>query len=314
MIYESKANGKFLLTGEYAVLDGARALAVPLQRGQWLRVREEESSAVPTIHWRSLDQHGQEWFSMQMRIEGLEILQSTDQAISDRLRQILLAISDLGSTTMWLSNGMQLFHNLHFTTEVDFDRAWGLGTSSTLIALLADWANMDQYALLAATFGGSGYDVACAFAKQPIVYARTKEQLAHVEPVDFQPPADARFYFVYLNQKMNSRDAIRAYRSGASSDTFIRSVTDLTDAFLDMRDLQEAQQIMKAHEALLAKRLGQIPVKNLFFADFPGAVKSMGAWGGDFVLAATHLEPKEMTKWCNLHGFPVFFEWSELVI
>ena len=48
MLY--KSNGKFLLTGEYLVLKGATALALPLKKGQSLEVENLDSND-GLIHW-----------------------------------------------------------------------------------------------------------------------------------------------------------------------------------------------------------------------------------------------------------------------
>src|SRR5690606_17098005 len=53
------SNGKLLLTGEYVVLDGAVALAVPTTLGQSLMV---EPIGEPKIEWQSLDAQGNIWF------------------------------------------------------------------------------------------------------------------------------------------------------------------------------------------------------------------------------------------------------------
>ena len=58
----------------------------------------------------------------------------------------------------------------NITTKLTFPRAWGLGTSSTLISLIAQWAKCDPFELLFEAFGGSGYDIACATANSPISY------------------------------------------------------------------------------------------------------------------------------------------------
>ncbi len=44
------SNGKLLLTGEYLVLDGAKALALPTKMGQNLQVVTHDK---PTISWKS---------------------------------------------------------------------------------------------------------------------------------------------------------------------------------------------------------------------------------------------------------------------
>jgi hypothetical protein len=59
-------------------------------------------------------------------------------------------------------------------THLEFDRSWGLGSSSTLISNIALWANINPYLLLEQSFGGSGYDVACAQANGPLLYIRNE--------------------------------------------------------------------------------------------------------------------------------------------
>jgi len=85
-----------------------------------------------------------------------------------------------------------------------------LGTSSTLINNIAQWLQIDAFELLNNSFGGSGYDIACAQYDTPIFY-RLENQKPNVTPVDFQPQFASNLYFVYLNQKQNSKNAIAAY-------------------------------------------------------------------------------------------------------
>ena len=53
------SNGKLLITGEYVVLDGALALALPTKFGQNLTVEPIPSKQ---ILWKSFDQDGSVWF------------------------------------------------------------------------------------------------------------------------------------------------------------------------------------------------------------------------------------------------------------
>ena len=53
------SNGKLLLTGEYVVLDGAKALAIPTKHGQSLKVTP---IAEPKLIWKSIDATGNVWF------------------------------------------------------------------------------------------------------------------------------------------------------------------------------------------------------------------------------------------------------------
>ncbi len=55
MKQEFYSNGKLLLSGEYAVLDGALAWAIPTTFGQYLRISINTSAE---ISWKSLDENG----------------------------------------------------------------------------------------------------------------------------------------------------------------------------------------------------------------------------------------------------------------
>jgi hypothetical protein len=54
------------------------------------------------------------------------------------------------------------------STQLTFPRQWGLGTS-TLINI-AQWTQINAFTLLKSSFGGSGYDIACAQNDEPIIY------------------------------------------------------------------------------------------------------------------------------------------------
>ena len=45
------------------------------------------------------------------------------------------------------------------------------------------------------------------------------------------------------------------------------------------------QKTMNHHENCIGKLIGHTPVQQKLFSDYHGVVKSLGAWGGDFVLA-----------------------------
>jgi mevalonate kinase len=322
-----KLNGKFLLTGEYAVLDGALAVAVPLNRGQSIEVAklqtglEPDANQASILHWRALNQHGTPWFEAQFALPQFTVLKSTDEQVSARLRQMLVCANAMNPSflsvdqkSVSLKTSTAGSKTLTVTTRLDFDRNWGLGTSSTLVALLADWAGVNPYQLLEATMGGSGYDIACAMADGPITYQRNLNQLDQpkVHEIALANEVTRGFYFIYLNQKMNSREAIQAYRAKQSSPSFIQEVSDLSQALVEAKYLPEAQKIITAHEALLGARLGLEPVQASMFKDFAGAIKSMGAWGGDFVLAATEMPDAEVRAWFGLRGFDVVFAWDAL--
>ncbi len=62
------SHGKLLITGEYVVLDGATALALPTRYGQTLEIKEIQE---PVIKWKSIDHQGNTWFEEEFEIKEL---------------------------------------------------------------------------------------------------------------------------------------------------------------------------------------------------------------------------------------------------
>lgn len=298
------ANGKLLLTGEYFVLDGAVALALPTKLGQSLRVTENASGE---ITWKSFDKNEDLWFEGTFLPSGA-CLSSSGEATGQRLSQILQAISSQHPGFFQPKSGMQI------ETHLDFPREWGLGTSSTLIANLAQWAGVDPFQLLRATFGGSGYDIACANAEGPILY-QLEKQTPKFEPTDFDPPFKSNLFFVYLGKKQNSREGIARYRAKVKAEPLlVKAISSLTFLFLECADLPTFEDLIRQHEKIVANTLELPRAKDLYFADFWGEVKSLGAWGGDFVLLTSDRDAEETHHYLNEKGFSTVLPYKDLVL
>lgn len=311
MISTFQAHGKLLLTAEYFVLDGAKALAVPVKYGQSLTVGKEEE--VEILQWKSVDEKGNLWFEASFHPETFEPQNFTDKKLADRLTQIFCEAKKL--------NGDQLrAQNFKLETRLEFPNNWGLGTSSTLIYLLAKWTGVNPFELQFKTFGGSGYDIACAGAEGPIFY-RLEDGKPEVETCDFAPSFAGQLYFIFLGKKQNSREGIAKYRN-ASRDSLSRTrfgmrsetVSALTDEFFSAKTLDGFEKVIVEHEYLVGQSVGMSRAKSLYFSDFWGEIKSLGAWGGDFVMATSD-RPFEVTKkYFNEKGFEVFFRYEEMVL
>ncbi len=74
----------------------------------------------------------------------------------------------------------------------------------------------------------------------------------------------------------------------------------MTKKFLNSGDLIEFQSCMIEHERLLSIELNSVPVKKKLFVDYLGEIKSLGAWGGDFILAAG---PKNSPDYFQKKGY-----------
>jgi hypothetical protein len=105
--------------------------------------------------------------------------------------------------------------------------------------------------------------------------------------VEFDPIFKEELFFVHLNQKQNSRDSIQHYRdqSKAELQNNISKISGLTSQFLTCESLKEFELLVEIHETIISKIINTPKVKSDLFQDFDGAIKSLGGWGGDFVLA-----------------------------
>jgi len=159
------SKGKLLLTGEYVVLDGAKALALPTKKGQSLIVEENDSGS---LTWQSFDCHNKIWYETE--IDTKYFFNSSapkgNSKFDETLFKILWEALQMNPSFLNKDIGYQI------STHLEFERLWGLGTSSTLINNIAQWAHINPFELLNKSFGGSGYDIAAAAANSPIYYTK----------------------------------------------------------------------------------------------------------------------------------------------
>jgi mevalonate kinase len=252
----------------------------------------------------------------------LEIISCNDPVKAEKLSQILKAVQQL--------NPAAFNEGLRFETRLDFDPNWGLGSSSTLIANLSQWANVNPYELLKLTFGGSGYDIACATAEGPIYYQlagldcfvprndakRQSELTPKVEPINFQPSFAEHLFFVYQGQKQSSSKEIKAFLGKANPIDLqqdIEAISEISRAVPKCESLDEFGMLMQCHERIIARCIGQEPVQKRF-PDFEGVLKSLGAWGGDFILAATEWTENQVRNYFKSKGLEVVFGYKEMVL
>lgn len=295
------SNGKLLITGEYAVLDGALALALPTRFGQSMEVKTIEK---PELVWISFDSNNLVWFETKIAMSDLlnDEKPSMD-AYEKPLRSLIRTVAKLKPDFINSHSGFEV------VTKLDFPRNWGLGTSSTLIYNIAQWAAVDPYLLLETSFGGSGYDIACAGSQQPVLY-QLMEGKPNVRTIDFNPSFSDHLFFVHLNRKQNSREGIHYYRSLPNKENLVQEVTKITHKIMKADTLKEFSDWMEIHENLMASVIKLPKVKDLHFSDYRGAVKSLGAWGGDFVLAAGDEDSSEYFK---KKGYSTVIPFDEMI-
>lgn len=306
MTKEFYSNGKLLLTGEYVVLDGALSLAVPTIYGQNLTVTDTTNSI---ITWKSLDVDNNTWFNANFSCNDLQILNTEEKDevwmnTAKTLQSILKEAHLLNSDFLKNTKGLAV------ETKLDFPRDWGLGSSSTLINNIATWASVDAFQLLENTMGGSGYDIACAQNHTPIFYQKINN-IPTVRVTEFNPLFADDLYFIHLNKKQNSRDAIAAYKECSfNKEELVKNITEITKKIASATLLSSFEALISNHEELLSSALKTTTVKELLFADYKGAIKSLGAWGGDFILATGN---EETHTYFKQKGYNTVFKYTDLI-
>lgn len=294
------SNGKLLISGEYLVLKGGLALAVPCNKGQSLIY---DSSEEKELLWESYDEKGSMWFKATFSIMNFDIIATDQTDITKRLRSILKEVRKQNSTFLIDKGG-------RVKTVLEFDRHWGLGTSSTLISNIAKWSNTNPYELLKQTFGGSGYDIACAQAKSPLLFSN-KNQIPKVKSCEFNPSFKDQLFFIYLNQKKDTSEAVKRFSDVKITDKQVDFFSDISLKLLRSNELKKFEKLIETHEMRLSQILEIKPIKEILFPDYVGSIKSLGAWGGDFILVTGN--DSEISYFKN-KGYETVLKYSEMVI
>jgi len=299
-----------LLTGEYLVLEGASALAVPTKFGQDLSV---EKIKEPQLIWGSFTNTGDCWFEAVFELPKLRLVQATFNSDSDgsadfiaeTLQDILLESRKLNPEFLKSEHGFQV------KTNLTFPRDWGLGTSSTLINNIAQWAKVDAFQLLWNSFSGSGYDIANAKYNSPILY-EVKNQKSVIKKVDFTPSFSDQLFFVHLNKKQDSKDGIARFKEKREkTNNEIQLVSEISRQLIKQQKLSEFEKLIHEHEKIISSIIELPTVKESIFPDYFGTLKSLGAWGGDFILATGN---KDTPQYFKTKGYTTILRYSDMVL
>jgi mevalonate kinase len=298
------SNGKLLITGEYLVLDGAKAFALPTKFGQNLII---ENGSNKEIQWKSYNIDEKIWFEDTISFkEIINNIKAEIETVKTTLITILHEAYLLNPAFIDNADGYKAI------TQLTFPKNWGLGTSSTLLNNIAQWTQIDAFTLLKNSFGGSGYDIACAQNDSPIIY-RLENNSPIVESINFNPDFSQNIYFVYLNKKQSSKQAIRAYYNNKNNH-LSKNILDnnkITDAVIKAKTLKEFAQSLQNHETHISDILELQTIKEIAFPDFQGVVKSLGAWGGDFVMVISKDNPR---YYFASKGYDTILTYDEMIL
>ena len=268
--------GKLLITAEYLVLKGAKGLAIPTKYGQKLSIKKNRTK---NIIWEAYTCDKEKWIDCEFDL-NFKLVKSKKTKT-----EYIYSLSKLLRKINELSPGFA-GRGVNISTNLEFNRNWGLGSSSTLINNISNWLNINPYELLKKTYQGSGYDVGVANSKKPIFFQK-KGDFYEIEHTKFSPPFRDNLFFIHLNKKVNSQKEVIKFLSHKNEfKDDISKINSLGDMVVKEKNQKIFNEMVKEHEEIISSVIFKKPIQKTLFKDFNGQIKSLGSWGGDFILAS----------------------------
>jgi len=182
-----------------------------------------------------------------------------------------------------------------------------------MLSLLAQWAGVDPYDLYFDLYKGSAYDIAASRMNQPFLY-KVFEQRPQISTIDFNPTFKDKLFFVYLGQKQHSLAEVSEYRKLKRSEKLIDKISTISEHLVSCNDLIDFEHLLTEHEERLAVYLKKSTLQSRLFMDYTeGIVKSLGAWGGDFVLMTSHRGREYLDNYLKRRNLSPCFTYDEMV-
>ncbi|MCK9480521.1 MAG: GYDIA family GHMP kinase [Bacteroidia bacterium] len=306
--------GKLMITGEYLVISGAKALAVPTVLGQQLHFTHDRRRKTRIVNWVSMTPGELIWYSNQFIID--QNFEPSEQKGSERtefIRSLLITINN-SKPDFFAEQG-----TYNFKTFMDFDPGWGLGSSSSLIVNLAMLTDLQPFELVfqSTLNQGSGYDIATSLMGKPILYFIEEEMYHWAEPVELSWKKFAnQCRLIYLNHKQDSNVEVSRFKSKWKENenrNFIEEISNISERITTVTDYEEFRQLLGRHELIMSEVLKKKCIKDELFPDFDGVIKSLGAWGGDFILACSNSTSEYTEKYFLEKGYQTIMDYSKMI-
>ncbi len=295
-----------MLTGEYLVLNGAEALAVPLRLGQQMDVYAT-AQADQTLVWTSEDTEGV-FFEGEFSLRDFSVIHSNNTEAADFVGGVLKGVRELKK------NFLQYDYGIKVHCTIEFSRQYGFGSSSTFICNVAKWAEVDPLELNTRISEGSGYDIAVGMAGTPIIYQLVNGK-AEIFKVELNYSFTDKLLLVYLGHKQSTSSSLSLYKPDVEKvASNVKEISHITNHLLEVKTLKGFQNSIRKHEGIIGRLIGRTPVKEREFSDFNGDIKSLGAWGGDFILAVSDAEMPELENYFKTRGYQVLLPFNDLVL
>lgn len=301
--FKTHSHGKLLLTGEYLILEGAVGLAVPLQKGQSMKVIEGQGAEV---HWVAKDHQGGKWFECKMNLIDFSIEKTNNEEKAAYLQSLIKSAAQLNS------DFLSQWKKYKVTCELEFDPAWGLGSSSSLITNLAHWAELSPFELYFDTQQGSGYDVAAAMSDEPLLYQKIDDELSF-ETFEWNRELMDSMLVFYQGHKQSSLEEVRTWKSNRKwKQSDVDQASTISESLAECEQVDEAVKLLRQQLKLMENILDRTAFDGRF-SDFQGVVKPLGAWGGDFGLAL-HPDVDYARQYLRKKNIDTIFSLGEIAV
>lgn len=300
------SNGNLIISGEYFVLAGAMALAVPLKSGMTMKIVHSEDNK-EAINWTA-NVTGKLWFKAEFNCDSLEISASSDNKTTIALQKLLKSIRTI-KRDFFSEKGRSYF----VTCDIGFNLDWGWGSSATLVANLANYSGIDPFLLNKMVSSGSGYDIAASLSEGPVFY-RVSGENREINPARFNPTFKNFIRFVYLGRKQSTASVLGSSITAVKKNTaLIPQINHLTEKIATTKDLREFSISITEHEKIISKTLNIKRIKDEYFSDFDGEIKSLGAWGGDCAMIVSETDEAYVSGYFEGKGLKTIFGFDEIV-
>ncbi|WP_212113346.1 GYDIA family GHMP kinase [Candidatus Shikimatogenerans silvanidophilus] len=294
------SNGKILLTGEYILLKGALGLALPTKKGQFLLIKKLNHNKY--FYWVSINEKKEIFFKAYFNFFSLNILYCSNIKIALYIQNILKIIKKIKPFIFNIG--------LKIKTILEFPLNWGLGSSSTLICNISKWTKINLYYLFKKISNGSGYDVYCSLYGSSLLY-NLKNNKPNINFIYFNPPFKKKLYFIYLNKKKNTEEEIIFFLKKKNNIIPIDLFNNFTKEILKTKKLNIFENVLFLYEKEISKILNIKCIKEKYFKNYQGIVKSLGAWGGDFALVSKR---KGMKNYFYKKGYNIIIPFEKMIL
>tara|TARA_B000000532_G_scaffold210184_1_gene179356 strand:+ start:200 stop:1108 length:909 start_codon:yes stop_codon:yes gene_type:complete len=294
-----RSNGKLLITAEYLILKGAKGLAIPTKYGQKLSVKKNTEKY---IVWEAYTCNNEKWIDCKFDLSFKLI--SSKRTKTENIYSLSKLLKSINKFSPGFAG-----EGINIRTNLEFQRNWGLGSSSTIINNISNWLNINPYELLKITFQGSGYDVAAANASNSIFF-QNKNDIVKVTQTKFSPPFKNNLFFIHLNKKINSQKEVTKFLNQKNEfKNDILRINTLGELIVKEKNQETFNEMIKEHEEIISKIVSKKPIQKVLFEDFYGQIKSLGSWGGDFILASGD---NKTPKYFKRKGYNTIIKFSEM--